>query len=706
MATAGNPLAIRVLLRDLASEGIRPTAAAAPALAQHAPRAIQHRVLATLEPLGEPALQLARALAVVGDGSDLHVLAGVSELGPDRASEIADRLAAADLLSTEHPPRFLHPLLRAAVYDSIPVGARSRLHRRAADLLVARGASAEAVAAHLLRCQPDDAPDTLERLRTAARAAVGRRAPDAAVVYLRRALIGCVDGPARVTLLAELGGAERLTGDSAAADHLQEAVDGCSDPLTRGRLRNELADVVRALGDRRMSMQLRLQAIGELADADPEASERIEVTMSIPLATSRVAPAGIDPSARLYAIAAGNSPAARPARIALAWLMALRAAPTESVLSHLDSALEARTFLAQETSDSPAALWVAMALLCTDELVRAVAWTQKMQSDATARGSTVGFAVGLVLGAVAAHRSGLLADAEAGLQAALDISRAPDLGSTLGAAMRAANLLELGRPEAALATVERLRAEPRMDIYGTLVLVYRGRVLCASGRKDEGIAALRACGEIASEVGVLNPILLPWRSDLALNLPSEAREEARSLAAGELELAHGMRVPRAIGVALRAVAALERDAAAVNLLREAVAVLETSPSVLELARAQLDLGAALRRLGHRVEAREPLLQALEIATRCGAVPLAERAREESLLAGARPRRPRLRGIDALTPAELRVARKAAEGLSNREIAQALFITTKTVTDHLGSSYGKLQITSRGELAAALAPDGA
>ena len=97
----------------------------------------------------------------------------------------------------------------------------------------------------------------------------------------------------------------------------------------------------------------------------------------------------------------------------------------------------------------------------------------------------------------------------------------------------------------------------------------------------------------------------------------------------------------------------------------------------------------------------PLLQALEIAARCGAVPLMERARAEAVAAGARPRRPHLRGVHSLTPSELRVARLAAEGRSNREIAQALFITAKTVADHLGSSYSKLDITSRQQLTTAL-----
>jgi len=199
--------------------------------------------------------------------------------------------------------------------------------------------------------------------------------------------------------------------------------------------------------------------------------------------------------------------------------------------------------------------------------------------------------------------------------------------------------------------------------------------------------------------------LLPWRTHLALALPRSSISEARQLAETELALARAIGVRRWIGIALRTVAVLGPDVDAVDLLREATTTLQGTPGVLELARVQLDLGAALRRLGHRIEARDPLRQALEIATRCGAVPLAKRAREESLLAGARPRRPRLRGIDALTPAELRVVRQAAVGRSNREIAQTLFITSKTVADHLGSSYSKLQITSRAELAAALASDG-
>ncbi|MFZ0043016.1 MAG: LuxR C-terminal-related transcriptional regulator, partial [Solirubrobacteraceae bacterium] len=123
----------------------------------------------------------------------------------------------------------------------------------------------------------------------------------------------------------------------------------------------------------------------------------------------------------------------------------------------------------------------------------------------------------------------------------------------------------------------------------------------------------------------------------------------------------------------------------------AVSVLRNSPARLELARALCDLGSAQRRSGQRAAAREPLREAMELAHECGAQPLAERAREELQASGAHPRRERLSGPEALTPSELRVAELAAAGLTNRQIAQALFVTAKTVGTHLGHVYQKLDL---------------
>jgi DNA-binding NarL/FixJ family response regulator len=138
------------------------------------------------------------------------------------------------------------------------------------------------------------------------------------------------------------------------------------------------------------------------------------------------------------------------------------------------------------------------------------------------------------------------------------------------------------------------------------------------------------------------------------------------------------------------------------LLEESVETLAPSPAALEHAHSLVEFGAAIRRGGKPTAAREPLRQGLDLANRFGARPLEQRAREELLAAGARPRRTALSGLESLTPSEHRVAKLAADGLTNREIAQALFVSSKTVEVHLSSVYRKLRISSRSQLPAALA----
>jgi DNA-binding NarL/FixJ family response regulator len=133
------------------------------------------------------------------------------------------------------------------------------------------------------------------------------------------------------------------------------------------------------------------------------------------------------------------------------------------------------------------------------------------------------------------------------------------------------------------------------------------------------------------------------------------------------------------------------------LLEESVAVLRGSPALLERGHSLCEVGAALRRSGHRAAAREPLSEALDVAARCGARALAARAREELNASGARPRSDWRTGLEALTPSELRVARLAAAGRTNREIAHALYVTLKTVEGHLARAYDKLEIRGREEL---------
>jgi DNA-binding CsgD family transcriptional regulator len=151
---------------------------------------------------------------------------------------------------------------------------------------------------------------------------------------------------------------------------------------------------------------------------------------------------------------------------------------------------------------------------------------------------------------------------------------------------------------------------------------------------------------------------------------------------------------------LRVLGALERREG-LDHLREAVETLHGSPAPLEHAEALAALGASLRRSGERKAAREPLREAVELAQRCGAGALADRAREELVATGARPRRAYLSGPDSLTASERRIARMAITGMTNRDIAQALFVTVRTVETHLSHVYRKLDLHSRAELGAAL-----
>jgi DNA-binding CsgD family transcriptional regulator len=230
----------------------------------------------------------------------------------------------------------------------------------------------------------------------------------------------------------------------------------------------------------------------------------------------------------------------------------------------------------------------------------------------------------------------------------------------------------------------------------------RGCLHAAAGEHAAACADLLLSGDVATSYGISNPVMFPWRSDAAPSLAALGEHQrARELAAENLALARSWGTNRAVGVALRTAALVGDADRGVELLTEAIEVLRRSPARLELARALVDLGAACRRGGLVSQAREHLREGLDLAHELGGLTLADRAREELIAAGGRPRRDAIRGRDALTPSELRVAQMAAGGQTNRQIAQALFVTRRTVETHLTSSYEKLGIRSRSELEAAL-----
>ncbi len=231
----------------------------------------------------------------------------------------------------------------------------------------------------------------------------------------------------------------------------------------------------------------------------------------------------------------------------------------------------------------------------------------------------------------------------------------------------------------------------------------RGLLRAAQNRPGEALDDLLNAGRRFTRLGMGDFSGVPWRAEAALVYAALGNAaDAHRLANEQLALARAFHRPRTLGVSLRAAGLVQGGESGLALLSEAVQTLEGSQSPLELARALFDYGAALRRAGRRIAARDQLARALDLAHHCGAWRIANHARAELIAAGAKPRRDAITGRDALTASELRVARLAAEGLSNREIAQALFITTNTAKGHLSRVYRKLDVTGRGQLTGALA----
>ncbi len=226
----------------------------------------------------------------------------------------------------------------------------------------------------------------------------------------------------------------------------------------------------------------------------------------------------------------------------------------------------------------------------------------------------------------------------------------------------------------------------------------RGRLHAARGRLGPARDAFLAAAERLtclpySEIGFGG-----WRPYLALAEHAAGDDlAARDVAAEAVRQTRDCGYAPGLAFALRVEAVVGDASDRIDRLRGAADVAGGAASRLEQAHCLVELGAAMRRAGHRRAAREPLLEGLDLAHRCGAAPLEERARVELAAAGARPRSVVRSGVNSLTPSELRVARLAAAGRTNREIAQELFVTAKTIETQLRAVYRKLEIAGRREL---------
>jgi DNA-binding CsgD family transcriptional regulator len=703
-ATGGNPFLVHELLSTLAAEAVEPVAANAGAVSRIGPAAVVREALGHGAPA--EAVALARAVAVLGRQADLPRAVRLAGIEAGEALLALDTLVSGHVLRFRPRLEFVHPVSQAAVYESIPAGERSLLHQRAAELLAAEGAEPGSVAIQLLASRPTGSPAVAGTLREAARLAMVRGAPEDAVAYLSRALAEGGDSELRARTYFELAKAERLAGQNTCIESFAEARRLARDPVLRGEAAFELAGALAMSGEWEAPIGVAAEAEAELGEHAPELSlcfERLRAGVSAydPRLVSE-----FDRRLGAYReLASKDSPPARAIALLLANIDVFRGGEGPGQAIRLGRDWDVDELVAAGMEEWGISQGLA-ALVYSEELEQARHVTEALLSSATQRGSV--FAVFTALGyrGLIEARCGNLAAAEQELRAALEPARERGFAFAVPSLLSFATDVVVERPEAGdlLSLAEHFELGPMAAVAnGALLFDMRGRARHACGNTAQGIEDMRRAGEIYAKLGFFNPNVSNWRSELALMIRGDDPEGACRLAYEELEDARRVGHSRAIGLTLRALGLVVGGLDGLRHLEEAVKTLDGSPARLVHARALVDYGAALRRSGERAAARKPLTTGLDAAVRAGATRLVERAKVELAAAGARPRRLQASGPESLTPAELRVARLAAEGRTNLEIARALFVTPKTVDTHLSHVYAKLGISSRQALGTALTP---
>ncbi len=711
-ATGGSPYLLKALLPALLRAGIAPSRHAAGSIEQVRAPKITQVTLSRMAGLPDGGRELLQACAVLGGAADPSMARQLAGIEPGTAEWITDAAEQLELLDTGRPLRFSTPLIRWAVYHATPRAERSELHVAAADLLEVRGADATTVGGHLLAAEVTGAPGNADRLHRIGRLALDQGNDALAVRCLERALSDTApaDRGGRLYLdlaTAEAGGAD---GAARALDHLQQAVElGGSDGVTLVRVGVGLLGRLGGSPDLRVRLLALLQGVRTLDGLDRAVRMELELALipSMDQPDQRIG--CVDRLSDLLAQAGDDGTVvSRLARSAVTLHEVLSSPGTDA--DRLASILAEIVDVDQLVSADPAAGWIQTTALlgllaadrfeAVDRLLAAAATREPPDDPPEVRGRIS------ALSALSLSWQGSLVAADESCTRRYEHQgTVPGRGTVAPVTGHIDVLVQQGRIDDAQRLADSLdpgRIEP--TVLSANSQIELGRLLVAQGAAEQALAVFEGAGDMAARAELVSPAVVPWRADAALVLADAGRwEEAGRLADENLTLARRFGAARTTGLALRAAAAATPDLAVRRtLLTEAVEVLEPSGARLEHAHALVALGTTLIELDRKEEARGVLRHGASLASLCGAHQLLEVAGERLRAAGARPRRLGLVGAESLTPAELRVARMAADGLTNQRIADELFVTLKTVEGHLAKAYRKLGVDGRPELAHALA----
>ena len=700
--TAGNPLFVKELLRALSDDGVRPNAAGALAVKKAGPGAVRRHVAARLRGMSPQARRVARATAVLGDGTALPLVASLTGLSPAETATAAESLTAQGIFESALPPTFVHAVVRDVVLGQIPAAARSCEHERAVAILQEAGEPVERIASHLLHTDPAGDASRVAVLLAAADEARKRGSPGSAAVYLLRARNEPPPREIRSEISRLLGNcrAYRLELDEAQS-HLNEALTLADSPTQHALSAYSLARFRSACGAPGDAVRLLADAAHRLEPADDRTlADELEAELIGQQRSTFDGRLPLLERLELFRGRPGTSPAVVDAQLSVEAVFAGGPAPVAAALAR-------RALAGERVTPDRSAIWAALhILMVADCLEEAEQHLHRVLATALERGLL--FPLALARGYLAriAFQRGDLARAREHTALGAEGLRRPHFALPVLHAAQIDLLIEdddLDRAETVLQDGVLAHGAAPDNSFHLWLLGARTRLRLAQGRFEAALLDAHTCQQLYERWGAPDfqdfPDV-PWRLYAAQALHALGEDaKAAEYVDGQLALAERFGSRRLAAGALRtagSIAAKSDDA--VRLSSDAAEAFLACDARLEAARALEQLGELLLDQGRRPAGLEALAQAADLAAQCHAQEMAHRVASTATHAGPRHERRLSRGLHAFTPSERKIARMVANGLSNREIADQLFLSQKTVEAHLSRAYRKLGVSSRTQLA--------
>ncbi|MDA0179201.1 AAA family ATPase [Solirubrobacter phytolaccae] len=602
--TGGNPLLLRQLLAALAAEQVVPDAAHAASVRAIGPRAVSKTVLLRLARLPAPAVDVARAVAVLGEGPELPALAALAGTTEDVAAETIEALTRAEILRADEPLGFVHPLVRDAVYLELPAARRGLEHARAARLLVDLGATPERIAAQLMLAPPRGDAWVVERLREAARIAIERGAPDAALTHLQRAQDEPPAPEERAALTLELGTAAEFLRGTPAAEALAQAHASLTDPDARGLAALLLARTLLFM-DPADAMDVVDRALAELQPGQEDLEYALRAIRIVGVFFGVSDPANLRELEAWRAGPRGQGPGAKTLTAITSLAVAILLGGGDEAAALARESLEGD---AMPQFDRGTFTVLPATVLTLDEPASSEPEWVRIRALSARRGSVLD-AVGADLwSGYAALWTGDLVAAVERLEHAMEgealFGSAGNAHMAYSSAFLALAWHERGDRERAWEALRHAGDQAGPSDGERFWMISHAELLLADGETARARALAEALA--ATRPPDMHPLWHPWRSLLARAAAAEGdRDTASRLAGEELALARRRAAPWVVGRSLRLLGSLTGDA---DALREAVTLLDATSARLERAKAHAAAG------NHAL--------ASELARACGAVRLA------------------------------------------------------------------------------------